>query len=107
MGSKMLFVTNKNPFVHRDRYDGEDFTFPPNEEVAVSEEAAEHMFGRGLKDKTSTLQRLGWAFEFNPQTKTFADSAIGARQLANFVFNEAKLTPMLHRETEPRELEIA
>jgi hypothetical protein len=92
---KMIFVTNTNSFHHTDRYDGEDYEFPPGEKVAISEEAATHMFGRNLIDKTSTLQRLGWAMKYDPKTKNFEDNLEGAQQLARFVFTEAVLVEAL------------
>lgn len=76
-----LFVTNKNDFVHEDRYAGEDYVFPPNEKVLISEAAAEHMFGFGKANKTDTLARLGWA---NPRPGEEPEA--GVKKLARFVF---------------------
>lgn len=42
------------------RYDGKDYTFPVGMPVAISREAAVHIFGLGQEDKTRALQRLGW-----------------------------------------------
>lgn len=87
MGS--VFVTNKNDFVHTDRFDGEEFVFPPNVPVSISVEAAQHMLGFNLVDKSETLSRLGWAMKYDPETKIIGDDPDGVHKLANFVFDEA------------------
>lgn len=88
-----VFVINRNKEPHRDRYDGEEFLFLPDQPTAISVPAAEHMLGYKLKDKTSTLQRLGKAFRYNPTTKAFEDNADGVKWLAKFQFEEAVLQP--------------
>lgn len=88
-----VYVTNNNDFDHADRYDGEDFLFPKGERVLVPVEAATHMLGYNLVDKTDTLVRLGWATKYDPVTKTFAEDKEGVRKLASFVFEEAVMTP--------------
>lgn len=105
--SKMIFVTNKNDFHHSDRYDGDDYEFPPGVRVALSEEAAAHMFGRGLPDKTSTLQRLGWAMKYDPGVRNFVENVEGVQKLAKFVFEAATLAPVMAPRAEPGELDIA
>lgn len=87
----MLFVTNTNDFHHTDKFDGEEYHFPPGEKVAVSEDAATHMFGRNLVDKTNALQRLGWAMAYDPDTGTFSANDEGVKKLAKFVFTPAVL----------------
>ena len=89
MGS--VFVTNKNEFQHEDRFDGEDFVFRPGEKVLIPEDAAQHMFGRGMADKSDTLSRLGWGLKFDPKTGKVGDDPDGVRKLANFVFEDAVL----------------
>jgi hypothetical protein len=89
----MFYVTNKNEDVHEDRYDGEDFVFPPGERVLLSEDAARHMFGKGLVDKTDTLLRLGWANKIDPVKKVYVENTEGVKRLANFVFEEAVMMP--------------
>lgn len=42
------------------RYDGQDFEFKPGVTVALSDDAATHIFGYGLDDKSRALIRLGW-----------------------------------------------
>lgn len=43
------------------RYDGKDYVFPFEQPVDVHLDVARHIFGFGLDDKTSALNRLGWA----------------------------------------------
>lgn len=87
-----VFVTNKNDFHHSDRWDGEDFDFPPGERVQVPVEAAVHMFGLGLEDKTDVLVRLGWNTKYNRETKAIEDdSTAGVKKLARFVFTQGVL----------------
>lgn len=89
--SEMLFVTNKNEFTHVDRFNGQDFVFPPKEKVMLSMEAAQHMFGLGLPDKSAVMHRLGWGFKYDPVAKTFDEDKEAVMKLKNFVFTKAKL----------------
>jgi hypothetical protein len=82
-------VTNTNAFNHEDRYDGEDYVFPEGERVLIPEEAAVHLFGYNVKDKSETLVRLGWAMKYDADKKMFVEDSEGVRKLANFVFEEA------------------
>jgi hypothetical protein len=84
-----IFVTNRNDFHHSDRFNGVDFEFPPKERVAIPVEAAVHMFGFNMPDKTEVLTRLGWATKYDPRARTFVDDADGVKRLANFVFTKA------------------
>jgi hypothetical protein len=86
---KQIFVTNKNDFVHTDAYDGEEYVFPPGERVLVPSDAATHMFGFNLPDKSESLVRLGWATIYDPAAKTFVDNPDGVKKLAKFIFDEA------------------
>jgi hypothetical protein len=86
---KQIFVTNKNDFTHTDGYDGEEYVFPPGERVLIPGDAATHMFGFNLPDKSDALTRLGWAFIYDPDAKTFKDNEDGIRKLSRFVFDEA------------------
>jgi hypothetical protein len=92
MGNQ-VFVTNKNKEVHSDRYDGEDYVFPPGEPVLMSYDSAVHCFGYQLVDKTDTLVRLGWAMKYDVAQKTYVENAEGIARLAHFVFDEAVMTP--------------
>ena len=84
-----VFVTNRNKQTHTDRYDGEDFVFPPGEKILIPIPAAVHMFGYGLEDKEDALQRLGWASKYDPVTRSLSVNTEGVKRLANFVFEEA------------------
>lgn len=77
-----IFVHNRNPFTHVDRYNGMDYVFPAGEKVAVPAEAAAHMLGFARADKTDNLLRLGW--NHLPHEE-------GVSRLAKFVFSEARL----------------
>lgn len=97
--SEMLFVTNKNNFHHEDRFDGHDYAFPPGQKVMLSLEAAAHMFGLGVPDKSSVMHRLGWAFKYDPERKTFVEDTDAVAKLKNFVFTKAKLVESPAEET--------
>lgn len=84
-----IFVTNKNKFVHTDRYDGDDYTFAPDEKVFISKAAATHLFGWNLNDTSEVLVRLGWAMTYDKDVKNFVENQEGVQRLANFVFDEA------------------
>jgi hypothetical protein len=87
--SEQIFVTNTNKDDHVDRYDGEEYVFPANERVMIPFDAAVHMFGHNMKDKTETLVRLGWAMTYDPAKKQFVEDPEGPKRLARFVFDEA------------------
>lgn len=85
-----IFVTNNNDFTHIDAFDGAEYVFPPKERVSVPAEAATHMLGFNLKDKTETLVRLGWASK--PDVKMgWIDDPEGPKKLARFAFTRAVL----------------
>ena len=87
-----IFVHNRNDFDHEDMFNGVHYVFPANQKVQISEAAAQHMFGKGLVDKTETLVRLGWANKFDPSGKKgWVDDPEGVKKLANFVFTTGKL----------------
>jgi hypothetical protein len=88
-----VFVTNRNPKPHRDRYDGKEYLFLPNEAVAIPVEAARHFFGYGLPDKTEALQRMGKAFRYIREENAFGEDPEGVKFLARFEFEEAVLQP--------------
>jgi hypothetical protein len=89
MPTDTIFVTNRNDFFHADRFDGVDYAFPPQEKVAVSVEAATHMLGFNVKDKTDTLVRLGWASKYDTVAKRTVEDPDGVKKLARFVFTRA------------------
>lgn len=55
----MVKVINKHPVRFRDRYDGKDFVFEPNEAVLMPDDAARHIFGYGDANKLPYLSRIG------------------------------------------------
>ena len=89
----MIFVTNRNEFMHSDRYDGTEYLFPPHQAVPISEEAAAHMFGFGAPDKGPVLARLGWSFHYDESKKTFVNDEAGPVKLAKFVFTKGEFVP--------------
>lgn len=56
----MIGVKNNGEKQLEARYDGKNYVFAPGETAALSEDAARHIFGFGLEDKTRVLARLGW-----------------------------------------------
>lgn len=109
MGMKhnQIFVTNKNKEPHVDRYDGEEFLFNPGERVMISIDAAVHLFGYGLENKTETLVRLGWASKYDPATRQFVEDKDGVRRLARFVFDAVSMVPASTLQPQAPEPEIA
>lgn len=96
--STYIFVTNHHKgYVHEDAFNGELFVFPPGERVLVTAEAATHMLGFNLKDKSDVLSRLGKAFKLtdgDPRTRQVVDvSDEGARWLAQFEFTPVDMQP--------------
>lgn len=79
-----VFVTNKNAFLHADRYNGQDYVFPPGEKVAIPLDVAEFFFGFNRVDKTEALVRQGWANLIPGQEEDW-----GVKILRNFVFTKA------------------
>ena len=55
----MVKVTNRHPTRFRDRFDGKDYVFEPNESVIMSDDAARHIFGYGEANKAANLTRIG------------------------------------------------
>lgn len=82
-----IFVTNHNDFHHSDMYDGVEYEFPPKERVIVSVDAATHMFGFNMPDKSGVLARLGWAWKVGPNGK-FVEDPDGVKKLAHFAFTK-------------------
>lgn len=56
----MIGVKNTGTEPVTGRYDGQDYEFKPGVTVALPDEAATHIFGYGLDDKSRALIRLGW-----------------------------------------------
>jgi len=55
-----LTVQNNGAQSFSAKYDGVPYTFEPNQKTTISGEAARHIFGVGLADKTEVLTRHGW-----------------------------------------------
>lgn len=86
-----IFVHNHNDFDHVDHWDGYEFVFPKGEKTVIPQEAAVHMFGFGLADKSETLVRLGWAARFDEAKRVFVEDPEGVRKLQNFTFSRSKV----------------
>lgn len=82
----MVKVINKHSVRFRDRFDGKDYVFEPNEPVLMSHDAAKHIFGYGDPDKAPYLSRIG------KMTTTQLDGIGGLREamkwLERFEFRE-------------------
>ena len=61
------------------KFDGIPYEFPPGERVTISFDAAKHIFGLGLADKTDVLSKHGWM-----QYSTDRDSAMAQLGLFSF-----------------------
>lgn len=75
----MLRVTNRNNFTLKDRFDGVDYVFKPNDPVVIEEDAARHFFGYGMIDKVPALVRQGWCMSSDKTDDAF-------KKLNNFKF---------------------
>lgn len=89
----MIGVKNNSKEKFVGRYNGEDFVFEPGVSVAISPEAAAHIFGFGLEDKQPVLQRLGWM-----RTRDGMPDALA--KLAQFQFLAVE-----HRFAEPQKIQ--
>jgi len=78
-----LRVTNRNSFTLKDRYDGIDYVFKPNESVVIEEEAARHIFGYGVEDKIPFMVRQGWCASSDKTEE-------GMNKLNKFRFEEGR-----------------
>ena len=87
-------VTNTGKEVFEDGYAGERYVFAPGKEVSIPYEAAVHIFGHNLKDKSDTIARLGWA-------ETNRDMPEGLKRLAKFKIEDdgthRSLSPAVQR----------
>lgn len=83
-----VFVRNTSDTHHSDRFNGQDYEFPPGEKVLLTQDAARHMFGFGNPDKSEALIRQGWANKIDPVTKKWVENEEGIKMLAAFVFTQ-------------------
>lgn len=68
--SAQVRVTNRNnAWLIKDRFGGEDYTFPPGETVTVSAEVAEHIFGYGLDEKSRFRKFIRMGIANHPKGK--------------------------------------
>ncbi len=81
----MLGVKNNSKDAIEARYDGVDYVFEPGVNTAISTEAASHIFGFGLEDKSRALIRLGWL----ANSTQYAEAV---KRLNDIQFSEAKVT---------------
>ena len=59
----MISVTNRNPFLIRDRFDGVPVDFPPGQKINITKDQALHFFGfPGTPDEMAVhmAKRFGW-----------------------------------------------
>jgi hypothetical protein len=55
-----LKVTNNGQTPFTSKFDGQEYTFLPSEFCVISADAAQHIFGVGIADKSEVLTRHGW-----------------------------------------------
>jgi hypothetical protein len=55
-----VWVINASDQEFRDRFDGEEYVFPPGEAIEMPGDGAKLIFGWGEDNKARALQRLGW-----------------------------------------------
>lgn len=55
-----LEVTNHSAETLVAAFHGDEYVWEPGEKLNMSEDAARHVFGFGLSDKSSAFHRLGW-----------------------------------------------
>lgn len=99
MRTHEIFVTNHNDFHHEDNFDGTHYDFPPKERVAVGVDAATHMFGFNMPDKSGVLTRLGWAWKYDPEKRKVVEDPDGVKRLSRFVFTRAVMVEAPAEET--------
>lgn len=85
----MVKVINKHSMRFRDRYDGKDFVFEPNEAVLMPDDAARHIFGYSDPDKMPYLARIGKLT--NTQVEGIGGVKDAMKWLERFEFREQVL----------------
>lgn len=87
-GPGFVIVTNRNVEVYARRFDGELYTFPPNEPVTIPESAAAYLFAYGMTDadRQRIVIRNGWQKNGMPGDALGPDGAM--KRLKNFVFKK-------------------
>ena len=79
----LVKVMNMSGAPHRDRYDGRDYEFPADGTVIIPADAAVHIFGMGLSDRSRQIVRLNWA----PTTAQIPEAL---ERLNCFLFEQVK-----------------
>lgn len=67
-----LQVTNNGNAPFSSKFNGQEYTFTPNQKCAISADVARHIFGVGLSDKTEVLTRHGWMSHASDMTGAMA-----------------------------------
>lgn len=86
----MLIVCNTNDKAFSQSWDSKKFSFPPGEEVEVSEVAASFLFAYGVSDERQrerVLMRNGWLKASSPDDPF--GPVCARKMLAGFVFKKA------------------
>jgi hypothetical protein len=91
----LVRVLNASGASHKDRFNGQEYVFPADETVVVPVEAAQHIFGMGLSDRSKLIVRLGWA-------PTSVEWDLAMRRLDSFMFE-----PVAEDEPDEPKQEIA
>jgi hypothetical protein len=60
-----IYITNNSEKAFKDGFEGKFYEFAVGVPVEVPKEAAVHIFGYGVEDKTPHLARLGWCQSSN------------------------------------------
>jgi hypothetical protein len=81
-----VWVINSSDQEFKDRFDGEEYVFPPGEAVEIPGDGAKLIFGWGEDDKYRALQRLGW-------THSSLDLPSAIKRLNKFAFYTADPRP--------------
>lgn len=55
-----LSVCNNGNTPFASKYNGVEYVFEPKQKITIDSDAAQHIFGVGLADKTEILTRHGW-----------------------------------------------
>jgi hypothetical protein len=70
--SLFLSVTNNGAVPFSSKFNGQEYTFSPNQKCTISADVARHIFGVGLNDKTEVLTRHGWMSHSSDMTNAMA-----------------------------------
>lgn len=85
MNGSAVRVTNTGEEDLQGRYNGVDYNFEQDEPQVISHQAANHIFGYGMDDKTGALTRLGWV-------RSTDEYKLGMQRLGKIKFEEVVAT---------------